>query len=78
MPEDEYMEARIRAAVEKEQRAIAGDQFYREALMAVAQKVNAGIYNKYVFEVGSEEYEQFKKDNPVSARESTKKEKSDE
>jgi hypothetical protein len=73
--EEELAEA-VRLAVEKEQKAIAGDQFYREALMATAQKVQAGIYDGYIYEVGADLYAQFKKDNPLQARK--KKEKSKE
>lgn len=64
----EYSEEELEERITKEQRSIAGDQFFREALMAVAQKAQSGIYDPYVYEVGAEMYEAFKKDNPLQAR----------
>ena len=64
----EFTEEEMEERITKEQRSIAGDQFFREALMAVAQKAQSGIYDPYVYEVGAELYEAFKKDNPLQAR----------
>jgi hypothetical protein len=72
LTEDELAE-KISEAVDKEHRAIAGDQFFREALMAVAEKVRAGIYDGYIFEIGTELYAEFKEKNPM-----TKKKKKEE
>jgi len=72
------IKAAVAAAIEKEQKAIAGDQFYREALMALAMKVRDGTADKYVFEVGQEEYERFQKENPITpTKKKAKKEKPD-
>jgi hypothetical protein len=72
LTEEEKLEAliqeRIQEAVAKEQRIIAVDQFYREGLMALAQKVNAGIYDPYIYQCATEEYDKFKKENPLQAR----------
>ena len=82
LTEEEKQEAeiqeRIQKAVAKEQRTIAGNQFYREGLMAVAQKVNAGIYDAYIYEVATEEFEKFKKENPLQARKKKAKGKGDQ
>jgi hypothetical protein len=75
LTEDELAD-QITAAIEKEQRAIAGDQFFREGLMATAQKVQAGVYDAFIYEVGAELYEKFKKENPLHKRK--KKEKGKE
>jgi hypothetical protein len=65
---EEELDARIQEAVAKEQRIIAIDQFYREGLMAVTQKVNAGIYDAFIYQCATEEYDKFKKENPLQAR----------
>lgn len=64
---DEELAQKISEAVEKEHYAIAGDQFYRESLAVVAQKVNAGLLDTYVFTVGKEQFEQFKNNHPINA-----------
>jgi hypothetical protein len=63
---DEELQTKIQEAIDKEHRSIAGDQFFREAMMSVAQKVSNGIYDSYVFEVGAEMYDEFKKNNPLT------------
>lgn len=44
----------------QEQWKIAGDQFFREALFSVSQKVNQGLYDPYVLEVGKQFYKAFR------------------
>lgn len=51
--------ARIEQA-KVEQFRIASDQFYREALTTLAAKVQAGIYDGYVLEVGKLHYAEFR------------------
>lgn len=59
-------EAEILTRIEQEHFAIAGDQFFREGLFAVVQKVQTGLCDKFVFEVGAELYESFKRDHPMT------------
>ena len=49
--------------IAREQWKIAADQFFRESLFAVTQKVNAGIYDPYVLEVGKQFYKAFRDAN---------------
>jgi hypothetical protein len=60
----EFTEEQI---VLREQWKIATDQFFREALFAVSQKVNAGIYDPYVLDVGKQMYKGFKDANMLGA-----------
>jgi hypothetical protein len=53
----------IEQAKAREQYVIAGDQFFREALLAVSLKVNQQIYDPYVLEVGKHIYKSFKEAN---------------
>ena len=79
LTEEEKQEAliqdRIQQAVAREQKIIATDQFFREGLLAVAQKVNAGIYDPFIYQCATEEYEKFKKENPLQARKKKAKSK---
>ena len=60
-------EEQIRA---EEQWKIAADQFFREAIFAVAEKVDQKIYDPFVFEVGKQIYSTFKAQNfPPKSRE---------
>jgi hypothetical protein len=65
---EEELQTKITEALEKEQESIAGDQFFRESLMAVAVKVREGIYDPYIFEVGQDLYEKYKKEHPIQKR----------
>ena len=56
--------------VVREQWKIAGDQFFREAMFAVTQKVNAGIYDPYVLDVGKQFYKGFRDANFGTSNES--------
>ena len=49
----------------REHRAIAGDQAYRLACFYVARDVQGGLYDGELLKVLGEEWERFKKDNPV-------------
>lgn len=40
--------------------AIAGDQFFREALTAVAMKIHQQVYDPYVLDVGKSMYSAFR------------------
>lgn len=48
---------------EREQWVISADQFFREALAAVSSKVNQGLYDQYVLEVGKQYYTSFRRSN---------------
>jgi hypothetical protein len=47
----------------REQWRIAADQFFREGLFSVSQKVNQGVYDSYVLEVGKQYYKSFREAN---------------
>ena len=49
--------------IAREQWKIAADQFFREALFSVSQKVNQGVYDPYVLEVGKQLYKSFRDAN---------------
>ena len=61
------IEQAMMAARAREQWVIAADQFFREALLAVHQKVGQQIYDPYVLEVGAQMYKQFKDSNNLGA-----------
>ena len=67
------IEEMIRKDREREHRAIAGDQFYRIALISIAQQVQAGIYDIEVLRVGEEESKRFSEENPILGRKKTQK-----
>ena len=49
----------------REHRAIAGDQAYRLATFYLARDVQTGLYDPELLKVIGEEWEQFRKDNPI-------------
>lgn len=52
----------------REHRAIAGDQAYRLACFYVARDVQSGLYDQEVLRTLGEEWERFKKENPMLGR----------
>ncbi len=71
-PEIEYSEeqladiqTKILSDREREHRAIAGDQAYRLAIFSIAREVQSGLYDPELLKVLGEEWERFKKDNPI-------------
>ena len=49
----------------REHRAIAGDQAYRLASFYLAQDVQRGLYDQELLRTLAEEWERFRKENPV-------------
>jgi hypothetical protein len=56
----------------REHRAIAGDQAYRLACYYVAQDVQRGLYDQELLRTLGEEWERFKKENPVLGKRTDK------
>jgi hypothetical protein len=56
----------------REHRAIAGDQAYRLAVFYVAQDVQRGLYDQELLRTLGEEWERFKKENPVFGKKAEK------
>lgn len=75
--EKEIQERILKAQQEsraKEQWVIAGDQFYRESIIAVASKVQQGIYDPFILDVGKSLYTSFRKSNFIQQQENVKDE----
>lgn len=49
----------------REHHAIAGDQAYRLACFFVSQEVNRGLYDQELLRTLVDEWDRFKKENPV-------------
>lgn len=47
----------------QQQWIIAGDQFYREAIITLTGKVQQGLYDNYILEIGKSLYNSFRKAN---------------
>lgn len=56
--------------IARQQWLIAADQFFREGLFAAAQKVNQGLYDPFILDVGKQLYKGFKDQNTGSSNES--------
>ena len=59
---------RIVADREREHKAIAGDRYFRLGVAASMQSVQAGMDDPEVVRIGNEEWEKFRKENPVLGR----------
>jgi hypothetical protein len=57
----------------REHRAIAGDQAYRLACFYVARDVQSGLYDGELLRTLGEEWERFKKENPVLGKKEAQK-----
>jgi hypothetical protein len=71
-PKPEYTEEQLSDIKEqiiadrlREHHAIAGDQAYRLACMYIARDVQNGIYDQSVLATMGDEWERFKKENPI-------------
>jgi hypothetical protein len=58
---------------QREHRAIAGDQAFRLAVFYVARDVNSGLYDQELLRVLAEEWDEFKKKNPVLGKKEAQK-----
>lgn len=65
--QEQLILARIKKAQDEsklqQQWVIAGDQFYREAIITLNSKVQQGLYDNYILEVGKALYNAFRKAN---------------
>jgi hypothetical protein len=59
------IQERIREDRMREHRAIAGDQAYRLACFYVARDVQSGLYDGELLKVLGEEWDKFKRENPI-------------
>jgi len=62
------IQEQILADRKREHRAIAGDQAYRLAVFHVAREVQTGLYDQELLRFLGEEWEQFRKNNPIHGK----------
>lgn len=66
--QEAVIQARILEDRKREHKAIAGDRFYRLAIAAVIQSVQAGMDDEEVLRIGQAEWKRFQEENPIAGK----------